>query len=158
LVCLSLEVDLNKILTTYVCCSYEANLPQLPNDDALELVLEAFLLFLMTQNDEKYLPQLKTCLKCMVQLCEACPGRCKYFVELISEQISTKKGNSQFNTIKCTKNNFYYFIALFLLIETLAAMASCSPSANDVPLLLNILPELTGFIDNLPKVTFLIFK
>ena len=44
---------------------------------------------------------------------------------------------------------FLFFTALFLLIETLAAMASCAPNT---PLLLNILPELTTLINNLPQV------
>ncbi|XP_059475105.1 integrator complex subunit 7 [Neocloeon triangulifer] len=122
------------ILTNINCHCYNAGLPQLPNDDALELALESFMMFLMIQDNEKFLPQLKTCLKCMVQLCEACPHRCHFFVELISEQILCKKGNT-----------------LFLLVETLAAMACCAPIVNEKPLLLGILPDISRLIEGFSK-------
>ncbi|XP_065340647.1 integrator complex subunit 7 [Cloeon dipterum] len=123
-----------KILTNINCHRYEAHLSQLPNEDALELALESFLMFLMSREDDKHIPQLKTSLKCMVQLCEACSGRCLFFVKLISEQIPKRKGES-----------------LYLLLETLVAMASFCPSVNGKPLLLEILPELIKCISKLPE-------
>lgn len=101
---------LNGFLLIKILISYEANIPQLPNEDALELVLEAFLLFLMTQKNEKYMPQLKTCLKCMVQLCEACPSRCQYFVELVSEQVAINQGNSKNYLPSCRLGILLFFL------------------------------------------------
>ncbi|KAF4520274.1 hypothetical protein B566_EDAN010742 [Ephemera danica] len=120
-----------------IVSNYAAGLPPLPAAPVLEVALESFLLLLVSESGVKHRTELRHCLKCVLQLCEACPARCEYFVQLIAEQMQGRMHHRE--------------PTMLLLMETLAAIASINPGNSKPPILLPLLPELLSCLQNMPK-------